>query len=513
MKIRPAAPSGFEPSKLVAMTERTLLPIRLPSASRLSLPQMFRGKKPEISTSVGLFLRCMSDSGIEGISILGRAAGAWPSAPALVVIHESAGPEVRARFLDQLAARGLSGQGCLCLTPAEWGIWSRSSDSLGLDLGRPLWGAPQRASASVDQSASRIARLRTCSGLFWTAFHRALAAGGATVLSLGEELRDRLEQEVSPTTFPPRWLPDADLKVIHASVLGALHTTFAGEVAVDPVPLCDEPMPGGGQGDNLAVPYRTVAAVEELVATLLADLPSHFIGSEVLALYLLPGPVGSRLSWSLVAVVPDSAALERCADLRFRLTQHLRLLDRRAAQAVFEGNGGVVVVPSGSVAGMLRRRLFSSPSRRVTVGRHRILLLGEDVLSEGLVGPETGVGDAAQDLACVIQELQSLWAKPSRACDVHDLFYGRLPALIHWARTGAIGAPLSVAHSLLAESVDPAQAFAGKEGQRETWCHPSTADLGRAKEFLRDRGPMVLRLQEVAVEAVLAAESEDSSLV
>lgn len=494
------------------MTERTLLPIRLPAAARLRLPQVFGRQESRRTADVGLLLRCMSDSGVEGISILGSSARAWPSAPEHVVIHEPAAPEVRARFLELLGARGLSGEGLLSLTPAEWGIWSRSGTSFGLESGRPLWGAPQRASASTEESTLRRARLRTCTGLFWTEFHRALATEDDTVTSLGEELRDRVEQEVSPTDFPPRWLPGADSKSIHASVLGALHTTLAGEVAVDPHPLGDAGEPGDPGGGDSVGPHRTAAAVADLVATLLADLPSHFIGPEVLALYLLPGPVGSRLSWSLVAVVPDSAALDRCADLRFRLTQHLRLLGRREVQAVFGRSGGVVVVPNGSFAGMLRRRLFSSPSRRSTIGSHRLLLLGDDVIAEGLEGPETGAGDAAQDLACVIEEVQSLWAKPSRACDVHDVFYGRLPALIHWSRTGVVGAPLSVVQSLLAESVDPAQAFAGKEGGREAWCHPSTADLGRAREFLRDRGPMILRLQEVAVEALLAAELEGLSV-
>jgi hypothetical protein len=244
------------------------------------------------------------------------------------------------------------------------------------------------------------------------------------------------------------------------------------------------------------------------MSTLLADLPTDFIGPEVLALYLLPGPVGSRLSWSLLAVVPDEAALDRCAALRFRLAQHLRLLPQREVQSVFGASGGVLVIPLSSLAGMLRRRLFGSPSRRLTIERHRQLLVGEDVIDTVLEGPTASAEDLAPELAGVMEAVQRLWSGPSRACDIHDLFYGRLPALIHRSRTGTWSGSLAEAQSLLAESVDPAQAFAGKEGIKEAWCDPATADLGRGREFIRDRGPMILRLQEVAVEALLAAETD-----
>jgi hypothetical protein len=244
------------------------------------------------------------------------------------------------------------------------------------------------------------------------------------------------------------------------------------------------------------------------MATLLADLPTDFIGPDVLALYLLPGPVGSRLSWSLLAVVPSEAALDRCAALRFRLAQHLRLLPQREVQSVFGASGGVLVMPLSSLAGMLRRRLFGAPSQRLTIERHRQLLVGEDVIDTVLEGPAASPEDLAPELAGVMEAVQALWSGSSRACDIHDLFYGRLPALIHRARTGTWSGSLAEAQSMLAESVDPAQAFAGKEGLKEAWCDPVTADLSRAREFLRDRGPMVLRLQEVAVETLLAAEAE-----
>jgi hypothetical protein len=175
---------------------------------------------------------------------------------------------------------------------------------------------------------------------------------------------------------------------------------------------------------------------------------------------------------------------------------------------VFGASGGVLVIPLSSLAGMLRRRLFGSPSRRLTIERHRQLLVGEDVIDTVLEGPTASSEDLAPELAGVMEAVQRLWSGPSRACDIHDLFYGRLPALIHRSRTGTWSGSLAEAQSLLAESVDPAQAFAGKEGIKEAWCGPATADLGRGREFLRDRGPMILRLQEVAVEALLAAETD-----
>jgi hypothetical protein len=81
------------------MTERTLLPLRLPSVPRLRLPLALQRGSAGDSARVVPLLRCLEESGVSGVAILGTEAGAWPSSPSLVVIHEAAAPEVRARFL------------------------------------------------------------------------------------------------------------------------------------------------------------------------------------------------------------------------------------------------------------------------------------------------------------------------------------------------------------------------------------------------------------------------------
>jgi hypothetical protein len=443
----------------------------------------------------------MAESEIDGLAILGRSNDAWPSTPGLVLVHELLLPEVRSRFLETLSERKLWDGGLLCLTPAEWGIWSRTGSSFGIEALSPLWGEPQHSCAVEEPSELRRSRLRQVTGLFLGAFHLALDGDAASLAGVATEIRDRLEQESSPIAFPPRWNAGASAKTIHASVLGALHATLAAEVSPDP----GEPT----EASLFAVlrPARSAGAVRALMGSLLADLPADFIGDEVLALYLLPGPLGSRLSSNLVAVVSDDAPLDRCAQLHFALGQHLRLLPRREVQAAFGRLGGPVVIPISSLAGILRRRLFATPLRRHAIAMNRQLLLGEDVLSDAFEGPDFSPEDLAFELAVGIEDMQQFWASPGRACDVLDLFYGRLPALIHLARGGSHLAGLAEAQEQLASSVDPAQAFAGREGLKAAWCDPSTADLGRARELLRDRGPMLLRLQEVAVEVLMAAES------
>jgi len=443
----------------------------------------------------------MESSGVEGVAILGSGSSSWASSPGLVVVHEPALPEVRARFLDNATEAGLWAGGLLCLTRAEWAIWSRTASSFDVEELLPLWGPPQISSAVEAPDHRRRARLRALTGLVLDSFHEGLAAG-SDVEPLAAEARDRLEQEASPTAFPPLWLPGASPKQIHASVLGAFHATLGAEK------VSDEGLPLDPAVMTSIRPARSAPLVRELLATLLTDLPEDFIGEETLALYLLPRAWGSRLSWNLVAVMADDAPLDRCAELRFALQQHTKMLPRRETEAVFGAGGGVSVLPLSSLSGVLRRRLFASPLRRLAVSVHRQLLLGSDVLSEALEGPEYVVEDLAFELAQIIEDMQGLWSRRSRACDVHELFYGRIPALLALLRGDETTFGLNEAQEALASSVDPAQAFAGRQGAKLSWCDPSTADLGRAREFLRDRGPMVLRLQEVAVESLLAFESE-----
>jgi len=272
--------------------------------------------------------------------------------------------------------------------------------------------------------------------------------------------------------------------------------------------VVEEEVQQGSLEQGQVTPTRNGSSLRNLLSTLLSDLPSGFISAEVLALYLMPRSWGSRLSWNLVAVVTDDAPLDRCAELRFALQQHLRMLPRREVRSVFDQGGGVEVVPRSTIAGIVRKRLFSSPLQHLSMRRHRVLLLGSDVLEDTFEGPDFEPENLAFELGQILEAVQSLWAESLRACDIHELFYGRLPALLGLLRGAEPSQSLAEAQAALSDSVDPAQAFAGREGSKAAWCDPSTSDLGRGREFLRDRGPMVVRMQEVVIEALLASETK-----
>ena len=125
------------------------------------------------------------------------------------MVHAPVLPEIRARFLENLSEANLWSGGLLCLTPAEWGIWSRTPRSADIEELLPLWGVPQLSSARMDLESLRAGRLRAVCQLAREEFHSALWHQSDRVAALGHEIRDRLEQEVAPSNFPPLWSADA----------------------------------------------------------------------------------------------------------------------------------------------------------------------------------------------------------------------------------------------------------------------------------------------------------------
>ena len=484
------------------MADRSLLPTvhqgsRLAGAVRRVRGDR-RGGLPPAERIVDLLVA----SGLQPISVLAAAPSPWAQRFSAVVVHEPSSPEVRATALLQLSSAGLAGQRVLCLTPAEWTQWSRGTSAAFLDTSSPLWGSPQVPSPPGSPDEVRRDRLREASGQFLGAFHRALWANSPEMAAIAGEIRDRLERDVPPVDFPARLDADAGALDLHSSVLGAFHQSFAREVATDG---SGELWPADAPSPGLC---RSAEAVCDLLTPLLADLPSKLLGDEVLALYLLPGPFGTRLSYELLAVVSDDAPLDRSALLRLRLQQHLRMLPRRQVEATFGLGGRVLVLPDSALRGLLRRRLFVRPLRRLAIRTHRVLLGGEDVIAQGLEGPEFSPRDLGVEFAALVEETQALWFSDSCALAAHELMYGAWPALLNLIRGGASTDSLGTAHERLGGFPDPAQQFIGENGSNPGWSEPGSANMGRAREFLRDRGPMLVRIQEVAGEVLLSEACE-----
>jgi hypothetical protein len=414
-----------------------------------------------------------------------------PGAPDALVVHEPAPPEARARLLSRLARHTAWPGGVVALTPAEWTVAALDPVLSRFDAEAPAWGEPPAPPPEPDPVERRRRELRGVAGAHRAAF-AALAERRDPSLWLRWS-RDELEALGSPSRFPPRpGDEDPGSAGELAAAVGAFHAVFAGEVAVDD---------GAGLPSHVtSTPLRSTAAIEALLRPLLADLPRHF-GPTVRALYLLPGPWGTRLCWRLVAIVPDEAPLHGAVRLRDRLQQHLGMLPRKVVRAAMLSVPGPVVLTEASALGLVRRRLSARPLERLGVSLHRRLLLGEDVLAEALRGPHLATGDLAAELGGLLRATAACWRRDARDAAVRELLLGSWPALIHLARGGDVTEPLSAVHAALTGSADPAVAHVAARATREPLDDPGAVDLGRPTVLLRDEGPALVRLQEVAFEA------------
>ncbi|MEE2827744.1 MAG: hypothetical protein VX498_01030 [Myxococcota bacterium] len=434
------------------------------------------------------------------MAVLEAEPGGWPSDPALVVVHEPGSPVERAALLARLpsALPAEEGGQVLSLTRAEWAIWSGSAAGRRMAIDEPLWGESLDPARQLAEEELRRDRLRAAWGVYARPLHRAFFEGKAEAITWAGETRDRLEQEVLPVHFPFRPDDQALATEHYCSALGALHTVFTGEISEDRGESVIE------LGERAPTPLRSRAALLRLVEPLLVDLPVNFTDDPVQALYLLPGPLGTRLSWQLLVVVSSEAPLQWAAGLRSRLHQHLGLLEPRSVRAAFGARGGPIVMTAPALSALVRRRLFERPLHRLVIKQHRELLRGEDVLAEAFEGPDCSARDLSVEVAALIEATHRCWSQPGSVSEVYNLLLGAWPALIHLLRGGGALDSLAEIHAEWASSPDPAQAFVGSEGSRDGWADPTTADLGRSRELLRDRGPVLARIQEVAVEAALA---------
>ena len=468
----------------------SLLPARLaPSA----LPRLVRSLARAGSLQAlraRQLVEVVRTAGLEpvGITVAPPADRLPPGAPVAVVVHEPGPPEQRAALLGALSRR--THGPLLAVTPAEWTLLGRSSVGAHLAAAPPVWGELPPPT-QLPEPDRRRRDLRRVAGLHLGRYASALARRDRLEAArCARWLRDELELLAPPSRFPPRPEEDADDTDREAALLGAFHAVFAAEVAVDD----GDPVPGE------ACPQGTAGEVDELADALLADLPPWF-DEAARALYLLPGPLGTRRSWQLVAVVDDSASLVQGARLRFRLDQHVAMLPRELTRGLL-GSAGPAVLTSAAAAGLVRRRLTERPSRRLAIRLHRRLVTGEDVLRAALVGPDLTPDDLHAELAALLLATSACWRRDSSESAFRELAFGAWPAVLHLLRGGPATAPLHTIHEALAPISDPAVSGLARRGERADARAPSSR--GRPTTLVRDLGPALIRIQEVAFETEAA---------
>ena len=467
------------------------MPLQLPI--RLPVPPLAGPLQRALSHGGGALVRRLLDqareAGLEPLSVLDVPPSAMADAPRFALVHEPAPPETRPAFYGAIGHLSV-----LAITPREWDVWSCGVVGRPTVPGAlaPRWGQPLPA-AEEDETETRRRRLRGASELWWWQLPAALARDGQGASAHAAAIRDVCERETLPSRFPAVPTDAADSDAVCAATLGVVHATFAGEIApdagdeLDPDAVCEQPP-------------RTRAATVALLEPLLADLPIHF-GHELVALYLAPGPWGTRHQQQLLAVVADDAPLHRAAALRRRLEAHLGMLP----PAHWLGAARLpapVVITVGALQGQLTRRLFRRPLRRLAFRLHAHRLLGDDALFDGLRGADWTGLDLRAELAALITATGALFRPGATDIAARELLLGSWPALIHLCGGGSPLDSLATAHAALAGRTDPALARVGSMALKHPWGRPDAADRGRAAGALGHWGPALLRLQEVALEVL-----------
>ncbi len=406
-----------------------------------------------------------------------------------VAVVDPSPPETRAAALR--AFHGRFRVHLPVLTPAEYVVWATAAES-----GAAAWGElPATPSAPEETRRRRV--LRRASGLLLHDIPAALGAVGrdpdARTRGVAAVLRLRalLEEVASPSRFPSLPGSDARARELQRTAMGAAHAVFASVDLAQPGPsLAPAAVP--------EAPARTAAAVRSLFTPLLADLGGP-VRAAIRSLSAIPGPVGTRHAWTLLALVDDDAPLHRAAAVRDALQGHLGMLDGPAATAL--APRAPVVLTGATFRSMLAGRLFRRPLRRLAIRLHRVVLTGEDpgVDPRGLDASDE---DRRAEIAALLDVSAAAWSPSARAVDTGDLVFGAWPAALHHATYGDPHAAQSSVLEALARRTDPALARVGSGARRRPWGDPEAVDRGRASAFLRDWGPALVRLQEVAVESL-----------
>ncbi|MCO4770298.1 MAG: hypothetical protein KDA24_09735 [Deltaproteobacteria bacterium] len=428
------------------------------------------------------------EAGLTPVTVLAGPKGTHlPDAPQWVLIHEPSPPDARARFYE-IAASTPS----LAISTREWEVWS--GGVVGHPSSAPVWGEALPR-VEDDEVEDRRRALRHAAELLWwelpRGMHRDAPAGAA--VRAAESFRRVCERQTLPSRFPAIPPAGADSDAVFAATFGVAHATFAGEVTADDGPRLDPE----ARPESPAPHADALAALER---TLLADLPRH-IQHEMLALYLLPGPWGTLHAHQLVAVVADDSPLHRAAALRRRLSAHLGLVDRDLLVGACADGTEPLVLSLATLHGQLRRRLWRRPLRRLALRLGARRLMGEDVIYDGLQGTDFVGTDLRAEVAALISVTGGVFRGGS-AAQARELIFGAWPRVIALAAGRSPLEPLDAVHADLAGRTDRALSRVGSAARTQPWGDPVALDRGRAAPLLREWGPALIRLQEVALEVL-----------
>lgn len=475
------------------------LPVPAPRGLRHSVSRLVSGLSPAAGAAAAV-AECARRHGVAPTAVLdlqarGAAAG---SDVGLVLIHAMTTPHQRTGLLQALSEELPAATArVLALSESEWPLW-RDTSGLALPLpGVASWGTLPADGAPASAPQVRNAVLRRAAGVYVDDLPWRLSSGAPReeIAALCASLRDLLAEVAVPARFPPLPPSSASVQEQVAAAVGVFHAALGGE--------SEGAAPGPDSGEAAAFPpLRTAAAARQLVAPLLADLPRP-IAAQLRALYLLPGPWGTRHRWRLCAVLPGDAPLLPAAGLRRHLQQHLRMLAARDRAALLGEDDRIFVVTEDALAGLLTRRLFERPLFGLSIRAHRQLLLGEDVVGPlPLGGEKPSSVELRAEVARLIEETGSCWRAQPTSLVVRDLLFGAWPAVLHLARGGSPQDSLAAVHESLRSSTDSALSRVGSSASSQAWGDPSHVDLSRSRELLRQWGPCLLRLQEATLESL-----------
>jgi hypothetical protein len=421
-----------------------------------------------------LIARFLTQAGLRPLAV---RLGADP-----VAVVEPSAPELRATAIA-LTHKRFNLQFPV-LTPAEFVLWGTGKSARSAD-----WG--ELPTAPTDSSVRRT--LRGASGLLWHELPSALGAIGRRPQAREQgvetalRIRQLLERVAPPSSFPALPGLDARARELQRTAMGAAHVAFSTHRLEEPGPSLEDGVP--------QAEARTAQSVRRLFQPLLADLggPTR---EAIRSLSLLPGSVGTRHAWTLVALVDDDTPLHVAAAVRDALQGHLSML---AGVRTALAPRAPVVLTHGTLRSMLGGRLFRFPLRRLAMRLHRIVLIGDDPTLE-LPGLDASDDDRRGEVAALIGATARV--SGGRSVDVEDLIFGAWPAAIHHATYGDPTASQRQILNALSERTDPALSRVGSAAERRAWGDPAACDRGRPGPVLRDWGPTLVRLQEVAVESL-----------
>ncbi len=309
--------------------------------------------------------------------------------------------------------------------------------------------------------------------------------------ALARALRSRLELVVDPAFLGDSWVGGEEpAEGWDGWVFGQLHRVCAREVGPDPGP---DPEVG------------VVAAAPTQLPEILwwPSVPARLQRS-ILAAVVLPAHLGAWVRCHLIVVLPDETPLPEIGAW-VRTLRGLVALEEGAGRAVIDdaigGPGAVRLTTRSALQGVLDRRLSPAPADRLAWREARCVGGRLDKVPSRR-GPEGIREELPEDFAAAWVATRRLLGDPGSHCslDVHELVFGRWPAVLRLAR-GLPPADGAECLEELALDTDPRLVRVGSEGLRWTQRRRPGEGSRPAKDALANWRPEL----EILVGAVAEA--------